>query len=172
MNSDNNNNDPNIIVRAVPVHTDHVIINVNQNNLTDDMEQTYALGKTIKFLSCFDILISLFYTFYNYYYLIPLLFGLFGYIGAKKYNSTYILIYNAYSIINLISRVFFMFYLILDDNINLSITSFFLLSFIIVIELWIIKIVFRFYSLLKKINVDQLNVLRENNLRIVRTIYW
>jgi hypothetical protein len=180
MNTTNkyDNNHNNIVVDAVPIidNLDSVVINVTNNNLSDNVKLSFALGKTIKFLACIDIFFSFFYAMINFWYFIPLLFGFVGYYGAKNYNSFYTFLYLVYSIMNLLSRIFLFGFFIYqennDNNENSPFYYYFLLALIIFLEIWINKIVFKFYQSLRKLNLNELDILRTNKLKVVRTIYW
>lgn len=177
MNTTNkyDNNHNHVVVDAVPIvdRLDTVVINVTNDDLSENVKISFALSKTIKYLACIDIFFSFFYAMINLWYFIPLLFGFIGYYGAKNFNSFYTFIYLVYSILNLFSRIYFFGFLIYNPN-NDIIPGYYylLLGLIIFLEIWINKIVFKFYKSLRKLNVDELNILRGDNLRIVRTIYW
>ena len=77
---------------------------------------------------------------------------------------------------NLLSRIFLFGFFIYqennDNNENSPFYYYFLLALIIFLEIWINKIVFKFYQSLRKLNLNELDILRTNKLKVVRTIYW
>ena len=173
-----NNNDNIIIVDAEPVIVTGRYCNSTENvieNVTENMKICYSLRKTVLLLSMIDMFFSFIYSFYNYWYFFSVLFSLLGYFGSKHYTSKYVFIYSIYLLVNLISRFLFIFYVIyLSVNNNIHYNSFFYIIsiFCFLIEIWVLRIVYRFYNSLKILTLNEINFLK-NDIKINNSlIYW
>ena len=145
----------------------------DNNGVTDNMLECYGLARTVKLLTIFDIFVSLFYLFYNPYFLIPMVFAFIGYKGASDFNinqiQCYFLFIICFNIFRLISWGFYLYY---GDNINSLILGTFLIFIIFMIELWIIRIVYRLSNVLKKLSPIQVDIIKNIDINNYNNIYW
>lgn len=172
----NNNNIP--VAKVVTGRYDDNFIDVElgNNNLSDKIITTYSLSKTVKWLAIIDIFFSFLIGFYNYYFFIPLLCAAFGYYGAIKFNKNYINIYLIYNILNIILRTVYTVYMIVqlngDNNSNYNFGIFFSILCIL-IEFWILRIIYKFNKALSELNINELAMIKDlSNKKIkCRVIY-
>jgi hypothetical protein len=165
-----------VVVTAEPIQAQISSVHPNPSRLTNRGIEVYNLSKSVRIFTMIDGLFCLIYTAYNIYYLIPFLMVLFGFYGAKTYNKNYTLIYLIYSILNLISKIVvwsvFIYYSSSDES-NYDYGGFTLFSWLsILIELYILRIVNRYYTGLKKLTEQELIAVKDLKYRVARIIYW
>ena len=89
-------------------------------------------------------------------FFIPLVFAYFGYVGANKFKSNYIMIYIIYNILALFLRMLttVLFVISYYNGLEISTSNYvfnIIFAFLsIFVELWILKIVSRFHKNLKE----------------------
>ena len=87
----------------------------------------------------------------------------FGYYGAIKFNKNYINIYLIYNILNIILRTVYTVYMIVqlngDNNYNYNF-SIFISILCILIEFWILKIIYKFNKALSELSVNELATIK------------
>ncbi len=171
-------------IRAIPVtvttgrYDDLPAVIIDNTEVTDRMKETHALSKTVKCLALIDVVFSLMYAFYNLCFFIPLFFAYFGYVGAEKFKSNYIMIYMIYNVLaillRMISTVFFIISYYNGLEISPSTYAFNLIfSFLsMFVELWILKIVKRFHKNLTDLTFPELNKLKQGLQIEYRVIYY
>jgi len=145
---------------------------------TESLYVAYRYSKTIKILSLIDIVFNCLYLFASYIYLVPLFFAWTGYYGAKKFKSSYTLVYLIYNIISTIGRISFsvyQYYYIYHNNLQeyYQIANFelFFSIFYFFFSMYIVKMINQFYRLITSFTPDELNKLRFSEFR-VEYIYW
>ena len=124
-------------------------------------------GKTVKCLALIDIIFSLLYILFSPFFFISvfisLIFATCGYYGAKFLNKNQVFNYCIFLLIQNISRiVIFLIYLASPsylnyDSINAEIVLINIFS--IFINIYINKIIYDFYNLIKIYSQNQLNAL-------------
>ena len=166
----------------VPVQTNVPVATPFTNEIpeapiTDEMKDTYSLSKTTKFLCAIDFVFSFLYAFYNPYFFIPLVISAIGYWGAKNYKLCPIFFYLVYTFIINITRVAvtITYYLHTNDpSIQMyKVVDILITILVFLLGIWIMRIIYKFYSSVKNLSEDELYILR--NMRrtiIVRTIYY
>ena len=145
--------------------------------ITDEMKDTYSLSKTTRFLCGIDFVFSFLYAFYNPYFFIPLIISAIGYWGAKNYKLCPIFFYLVYNFVINIARVAVTITYYMHNN-DPSLQTYKIIDILITalvfcLGIWIIRIIYKFYSLVKNLSEEELSTLR--NMRrtiIVRTIYY
>ena len=147
------------------------------DQLREEVINTYALGRTIRWLSGFDIVLSFIYCIYNPYFLIPLFIAFSGYYGAKKYKTTYTTLYMIYILLNSFTR--FGVFMYVFNNLDISERNDHWFDFILVlisclISLWVSKIIYMFNKIIKTLTEDELELLRQDRITTQRrmVILW
>jgi len=178
-------------VEAIPV-TGTIIANENvraftpQPNYTtpfgtrqisDDQVECYSLRKTVMLLCGIDIFFGLLYAFYNPYFIIPTLLASVGFYGARNYNSSIVFCYFIYITLDWLAKLsIYIANVVNHDPNTVSPGSTALLwVFIIVstlIDIWISKIVYKYWRSLKEISIFELADLKERQIRKYHYIYW
>ena len=126
-----------------------------------------GLSKTVRFLGIFDIIFSIYYTFTVLW---PCLFLAFlswcGYYGAKKFKPPYIVAYIVSLIIYTIIKFVILVY---SESVLYGIFN----SISVVMEIYLLYAVYKFYNDLNSLPDDSLEELR-NGLepRTISFIYW
>ena len=155
------------------VNSDEVIvITQNQNeNINGKILYTYNASYTIKILACIDIFFNIIYSLYHLFYFFPLIFSIFGYLGAKYYNKIYICIYTSYIFIFNIIKFIFVHYMFSSSS-SIYFYNLFFTIINIVIGFWILKIVYNFYKALNLLNEEELNILKNLKNIQYRFLYY
>ena len=141
---------------------------MNSNIISiDEASQISQRGKIVKYLALIDIIFSLLYILFSPYFFISmfisLIFATCGYYGAKYFNKNQIFNYCIFLLIQNISRIIiFIIYVsspsyLNYDSINLQIV--FINIFSIFINLYINKIIYNFFNLIKNYSQEQLDAL-------------
>lgn len=170
-------------IRAIPVtatgrYDDIPAVIIDNTEVTERMKETHALSKTVKCLALIDIVFSFMYALYNLLFFAPLLFGYFGYIGAQKFKSNYIMIYMIYNVLAILLRMITTVFFIISyyNGLEISRSTYIfnlLFSFLsIIVEIWIIKIVKRFHKNLIELTIPELNKLKQGLQIEYRVIYY
>ena len=179
---DSNKNRNTDVVTAIPISTPITVtgrytdINIVDSHIeiTDDMKVCKSLQNSVMILALFDIFFSVLYAITNNLFFIPLIFSLLGYFGGKYYNKFYILSYIIYNFFTLLFRIVTLFYIInLDINDDNSYPMFYIFSLLcLLIETWILKIIIKFYSYLKKLSQENIRNLKYKLVKNINDIYW
>jgi len=134
--------------------------------LSNNMTKCYSLSITVKWLAWIDFLFSLLYAFGNLYFAIPILISYFGYLGAKNFNKRYTATYLSYiCIINVLRFTLFLelFLAKTGGERNNSYVGLSLVTICTFIELWVARIIYRFYISMKMLSSHEITYLREVN---------
>ena len=165
-----------VVVRAEPIQAQISSAHPNPSTLTNNSIEVYNLSKSVRIFSMIDAFFCLIYSVYNLYYFVPFLLVLFGYYGAKTYNKNYTLVYLIYCILNLFSKIVVwsvLIYYSSSDDSNYDYGGFTIFSWIsILIELYITRIVNKYYIRLKNLTEQELSAIKELKYRVARIIYW
>ena len=161
----NTHRTPYLINASVLPPSDEQVVFTEQ--LREEVINTYALGKTIRWLSGFDIVLSFIYCIYNPYFLIPLCLAFSGYYGAKTYNKTYTTLYMVYILLN--SFIRFGVFMYIFNNLDISERSQHWFDFMLVlisclISLWVSKIIYMFNKIVKELTRDELQLLKQDRV--------
>ena len=143
------------------------------DQLREEVVKSYALSKTIRWLSGFDIIISFIYCIYNPYFFIPLFLAFSGYYGAKTYNKMYTTLYMIYILLN--SFVRFGVFMYIFNNLDGTDRSHHWFDFMLVlisclISLWVSKIIYMFNKIVKTLTQDELQLLKQNRVTTQRRL--
>lgn len=142
-----------------------VIINEDDESINPKYILAIRLSKTIKFFTFIDIFFLIFYFLLQPLYALAIIICLLGYYGAKKFNHCLIGCYLTYNIFSVIFRIFIWgFYLSRMNLYNTQYESFMnvfftlcLMFFNILIELYIIRILWYFCKIIKSFNQEDYN---------------
>jgi hypothetical protein len=133
---------------------------------TDEMCLTWRLGKTVRFFALVDV----FFCFLSFLQYPPLLaiavFPLLGYYGAKEYNTWKIYCYAFFVFVNLGLRVYVY-------TLSQTIGGLLITILGIVVQFWILRIVYRFINTIKRLPIDQLTIIRDPRWEPIQThLVW
>ena len=135
--------------------------------------QCYSLRKTVTILCGIDIFFSLLYSIYNPYFIISTLIACFGFYGAKNYNSCMIFSYFLYITLDWIAKL--VVYSIDVVNQDPTSSNGLMWSFVIlttIVNMWISKIVYKYWRCLKEITLLELAELKTLQLGRYYYVYW
>jgi len=135
--------------------------------------QCYSLRKTVTILCGIDIFFSLLYSIYNPYFIISTLIACFGFYGAKNYNSCMIFSYFVYITLDWIAKLCI--YMVDAVNQDPATNSGLMWVFIIVstlINIWISKIVYKYWRCLKEMTLLELSELKTLQLGRYYYVFW
>lgn len=170
--------DPKSIPQAqaepMPINVVGVVVNDNPTRemaTTDKMVRCYNLRRTVKILCGIDIFFGILYSWYYPIFFISTIIAIGGYYGAKHYNSCMVLSYFIIIMLDWISKLCFYIYIYSTDD-NLPSSSWFLIALNTIINIWISKIVYKYWKCLKEISDIELNRLKQLQLANNRFIYW
>jgi len=148
---------------------------VPENNISPKMIECYSLRRTTKILCGIDIFFGIMYSLYNPIFFIPTIMAIGGYYGAKYYHACSVATYLVFVTFDWITKLgFFIYSWSLLDPVDQSNSSFmwFFIIFSTIVDMWITKIVFKFWRCLTTIPVLELNQLRTLQLERHRFVYW
>ena len=149
---------------------------VSEFQVTELMIKTFSLGRMVKILAFIDLIFAFVFAIGNAFFFIPMFMPIVGYMGAVYYNKNYTLAYFIYVFGITLFRAIYYIYLYTNlsseeqHNQIQTMTVVFMTTFI---ELWISKIIYRFYSSIKSLSLLDLTNLRlSTNLNNPRLILW
>ena len=123
------------------------------------------LSRSLKLFSFIDILLCLLYVFAGYHFMAFAVIGpVCGYYGAKNYQRNHILCYVIFCFVNMIWRLYVF---IMAQSVTAQILGFLM----VFIEIYITRLVIRFYKLLRGFSEDDLNLLRTLDQMPVQMVY-
>ena len=133
---------------------------------TEKMAFSWRLGKTVKFFAVIDIFFCLLYLMiYPPLALISIL-PLIGYYGAREYNICKTYLYGFFVFLNLIVRSY-------SYTLANNFGEILLCLFSIMIEAWILRIIYSFISSIKQLTTSELLQLKEPNWEPLQTnLVW
>ena len=129
--------------------------------LTDDMIRCHRLGYTLKCITGTEVLFAIIFVLLsNYWLVIPIVFSILGYIGAKQYNTQVILSYGVYIGLGLIGKwsiLIYNWFHTSDKRVYIATSA---LSMDTIISLWALFVIYKLIKLLKTIPVLNLSALK------------
>lgn len=126
-----------------------------QKNATNNKLKLIGMAKTVKFLAAIDIFFSIYYCFTMHWACIFLSFlSWCGYYGSKKYNKHYVLGYIFCILIYTIIKSILIYY---SNSIGAGIFN----TISLIMEIYLLYIVSKFYNKMSKSNMSTFVELRE-----------
>ena len=124
------------------------------------------LSRSLKLFSFIDILICLLYVFAGFLFTAFAVIGpICGYYGAKNYQRNHTLCYLVFCCLNTVWRLVLF---IMAESVTAQILGFLM----VFIEIYITRLVVRFYKLLRTFSEDDLTLLRALDHIPVQMVYW
>ena len=114
-------------------------------------------------------------SFNNVWFIFPAFLSLVGYYGAKKYNASFILSYFLYITMDWILKLGLFVYLATDPTNQRYNSSGFTWTIVIIstlIDIWISKIVFKFWRSLRNLPIFDLQRLKDMEDIKYKIVYW
>lgn len=150
---------------AVPVENTipyNTVMIPNNNKIIECVSHGYS----VKVISCIQIFFNVLTAFSNPYFLIQTLFSMCGYYGAKKYNKCLTYIYFIHTILSCLSEVFLLYFINTQNFSSYESRIFTNITFILILmcNIYIIKIVYRFLRALIKLNLEEYDQIRLGTL--------
>ena len=149
---------------------------VSEFQVTVLMINTFNLARMVKFLALIDLMFAIIFAMGNVFFFIPIFMPVIGYLGALHYKKHFILSYFIFVLGMTLFRLIYYIYIYtnLDRNQQSEQTQTMTVMMIsTIIELWISKIIYKFYVTMKKLPLLDLTNLRlSTNLTTPRLIFW
>jgi len=149
---------------------------VSEFQVTEPMIKTFSLGRMVKILSIFDLIFAFVFAIGNAFFFIPIFMPIVGYMGAVYYSKNYTLAYFTYVLGITLFRAIYYIYLYINlssEEQHNQMQTMTVVLMTTVIELWISKIIYRFYNSIKSLPLLDLTNLRlSKNLNNPRLILW
>ena len=149
---------------------------VSEFQVTEPMIKTFSLGRMVKILAFIDLIFAFVFAIGNAFFFIPIFMPIVGYVGAVYYNKNYTLTYFIYVFGITLFRAAYFIYLytnLSSEEQNNQVQTIMVVFLTTFIELWISKIIYRFYSSMKGLSLLDLTNLRlSTNLTNPRLILW
>jgi len=169
-----NNNQPQIIqATALPIHqsTNVSVINPNFNNTSPPVKYqlTFSYSKTIKLFTSIEAFFLIIYGFYYPYYFIQAIGPLIGFIGAKNFYKISSYTYFFYLCLSIFSKIILFIFTFQDHISHPMIFLLTLLSFLL--DIWILKISYKFISILRDLTNNDIDNIRKMHL-VAHYVYW
>ncbi len=163
-------------VRAIPLPVQpNYTTAFRSREISNDQIECYSLRKTVMILAGIDIFFSILYSIYNPYFIVTALLALTGYYGAKKYNACIVFSYFVYITLDWLTKLSIYIFDATRDDPGTTGGAAVMWVFIIVstlVNMWISKIVYKFWRSLRNISILELVELKEIELRKYYYVYW
>ena len=166
------------VVNAVPIVEEygyHVEM-PNLENVNEKMLMCYNLRRTVKILCGIDFFFGLLYSIYSPYFIIPAIIALFGYYGASHYKKNIVLTYLIYITLDWVAKLTFFIIASVQsydgDGTPPAVMAWIFLIISTAIEIWISKIVYRYWYALKELPLLELARLKDSHITVYRFVYW
>jgi len=162
---------------AIPVGSPYQSAFPVVQNIGAAQLECFSLRRTVKILCGIDIFFGLLYSFYNPFFIIPTLIAVGGYYGAKHYNSCAILTYLIFITLDWMTKLsLYIADAVSKDpsSINVSAETWWWIFIIIstVVDIWISKIVYKYWRSLKNMPVLEMAELKELTNVQYHFVYW
>jgi hypothetical protein len=149
---------------------------VGESLITEQMMNTFSLGRMIKILSLIDLIFACVFAFGNAFFFIPIFMPIIGYLGATYYNKNMTLGYFIYIFGITTFRLIYYLHIYINLSVEERQNQVQTISVVLIstfIELWISKIIYNFYRALTNLPLLDITTLRLNtNLTNPRLILW
>jgi len=149
---------------------------ISEIQVTEPMIQAFNLSRMVKMLSLIDLLFALVFAMGNLFFFIPIFMPIVGFLGAVYYKKNYILSYFIFILGLTLTRAILYVYIFINlttkeqNDRNQTIP---ILMISTIIELWISKIIYKFYVVIKKLSLLQITHLKiSSNITNPRLILW
>ena len=138
------------------------------------MIECFNLRRTVKMLCAIDMFFSIIYSFYNPYFIISVLLAYMGYYGADKYKSGLTLGYFIYITADWMLKIVLYAYSLSQNQVDPQASAgwWIFIIFSTLINIWISKIVFKFWRSLRNIPVLELATLKSAQPVEYHYVYW
>jgi uncharacterized membrane protein len=155
------------IVQAVPIQPQIQVIQPQVNEPSLKIRETYRYAKSVKLFATIEAFFLIIYGFYSPWFFLQAIGPIAGYYGAKKFNKCLSYFYFTYLILAFFSKLIILSLTFQNYDYFYLVFSF----FIMLIDIWIMKISTAFIHYLHEITEDERKNLQ--HIRIVTTIhYW
>ena len=143
-------------------------------SLSPLMIECFNLRRTVKMLCAIDMCFSIIYSFYNPYFLLAVLLAYMGYYGADKYKFGLTLGYFIYITTDWMLKIGLYTYSLSQNQVDPQATTgwWIFIIFSTLINIWISKIVFKFWRCLRNIPVLELGTLKAAQPVEYHYVYW
>ena len=166
------------VLTAVPVESNygyHIDV-PDLEDINDKMLSCYYLRRTVKILCGIDIFFGLLYSIYSPLFIIPTIIAFFGYYGASHYKKNIVLIYLIYITLNWIAKLtFFIIGAVQSYDTGAPPPVAWAWIFLLLstgIEIWISRIVYKYWRSLKELPILELSRLKDSKITVYRFVYW
>ena len=144
---------------------------ISQENSSSRKLIAYQYARSVKLFSVIDGIFCFLYLFYFYW---PSVFsGLFilaGYFGAKNYNKNLILVYAIYELLDIGFDIYLLYYIYSNYDVYYG---YIFSIFSIVIQVYILRIIFKCYQSIKDLRVEEILELKNGWIPgQVVFLYW
>lgn len=142
------------------VPSQYISQNIIQNN-NEDCVYLYKMSRSIKIISIIDFIFIFLYIFISWPLAFLSILPLCGYFGAKKYNSNLVNFYIIFNVLNILGKIYQVYYGIKYGFIINTLIGLIGLA----LSIYIIKLCINFNNKIKQLSIDNynaLNMLRNN----------
>ena len=164
------------IVQAIPVETGYHVEMPDTVDVSNKMIECYNLRRTVMILCAIDFFFDLVYSFYLPYFIIPTFIALFGYHGADKYKKCLVLTYFIYVTADWLIKLGLHIANAVESYNGMKPTptalAWILVIITTMIDVWISKIVYKYWDSLKNMPLLELSRLKDATITIRRFVYW
>jgi len=148
-----------------------------QHDITPGQIECYSLRSTVKILCVIDIFFGLLYSIYNPYFIIPTMFAIGGYYGAKHYNNCAVLTYLIFITLDWMSKLsFYIADAVSKDpgSVDVGAETWWWIFILIstVVDIWISRIVYKYWRSLKNLPALEMTQLKELINVKYHFVYW
>ena len=155
------------IVQAIPIQPQIQVIQPQVIQPYHKIKETYRYAKSVKLFATIEAILCILYGFYQPWFFLQAIGPIAGYYGAKKFNKFLSYFYFTYLILALLTKLIVLSLTFQNYDYFYIVVSF----FIMLIDVWILKISSTFIHFLHDITEDERKNLQ--HIHMITTIhYW
>ena len=157
------------IAQAIPIPLDQQQVYDSRLVISDEkLLNCISYSYSVKIISCIQIFFNVLTIFSSPYFIFQILFSLCGYYGAKKYNLCLTFVYFGHTLLSCLSEIFLLYFINTRDFPSYESRIFTNITFILVLlcNIYITKIVYRFLNSLKKLTIEDINEIKQGTVTL------
>ena len=153
------------IATAVPVDEQipyNTVIVPNNEKIIECVSHSYS----VKVISCIQIFFNMLTVLSNPYLMFQVAFSVCGYYGAKQYNKCLTYVYFGHTLLSCLSEIFLLYFINTQNFSSYESRIFTNIAFVLILlcNIYITKIVYRFLNSLVRLNLNELDSIEKGSL--------
>ena len=134
----------------------------NNDKIIECVSHSYS----VKVISCIQIFFNMLTVLTNPYFMFQVVFSACGYYGAKHYNKCLTYFYFVHTLLSCLSEIFLLYFINTQNFPSYESRIFTNITFVLILlcNVYITKIVYRFLKSLVKLDLDELDSIKKGTL--------